>query len=45
MRVTGNSRVELINEAYRLLRPGGLLVFVEPGNAESVVKVSIYYIV
>lgn len=26
----GDSRVELVNEAFRILKPGGLLVFVEP---------------
>eukprot|EP00607_Mallomonas_marina_P007279 CAMPEP_0182419156 /NCGR_PEP_ID=MMETSP1167-20130531/3554_1 /TAXON_ID=2988 /ORGANISM="Mallomonas Sp, Strain CCMP3275" /LENGTH=243 /DNA_ID=CAMNT_0024593811 /DNA_START=387 /DNA_END=1118 /DNA_ORIENTATION=+ len=31
--------VELVQEGYRLLRPGGLLVFVEPDSREDIVEI------
>jgi len=30
-----DAKVEVINEAYRMLRPGGLFVFVEPDNGNN----------
>ena len=32
------SKVELVTEAYRMLRPGGLFVFVEPDGAGDTVQ-------